>query len=157
MPKTLSTQSSHPSNKSERLNISISSGTKLLHLGTYTSREPQQFYSSLSTSEQEELLESMKLDYSQILFDYFSSETKNARQIDRFVNQVFFLNLPVYKVVEIHCSLIDNLKRQLTVEGLQTAYLSSFRLTLIDVLARLGETYRHARCIESCNERSLVS
>lgn len=155
MPKTLNTQ--FPRYGNELNSSNTNSEEKLVYLGTYISREPQQFYSSLSVSKQEELLERLKLDYSQILFDYFASEAKIARQIDRFVERVFALNLPVYKVVEIHCSLIDNLKRQLMLEGLRTEYLSSFRLTLIEVLARLGETYRHARCVEYWNERSLVN
>ena len=146
MSTTLSTQ--FPRRGNELNSSNVNSGEKLVYLGTYVTRDPQQFYSSLSVLEQEELLERLKLDYSQILFDYFASEAKIARQIDRFVNQVFALNIPVYKIVEIHCSLIDNLKRQLMLEGLRTEYLSSFRLTLIDVLARLGETYRRARCVK---------
>lgn len=155
IPKTLSIKSSCDGKQLNRSNTN--SRKKLVYLGTRVGRDPQQFYSSLSILEQEELLENLKLDYSQILFDYFASETKIACQIDRFVNQVFALNLPVYKVVEIHCSLIDNLKRQLMLKGLRTEYLSSFRLTLIVVLAHLGETYRYAKCAESWNERSLVS
>lgn len=155
MPKTLSIKSPRRGKELDRSNVN--SGGKLVHLGTYVNKSYQQFYSSLSVSEQQELLEILELDYGQILFDYFASEAKIARQIDRFVNQVFALNLPVYKVVEIHCSLINDLKRQLVLEGIQTAYLSSFRLTLIEVLAHLGETYCHARCVKCCQERSPAS
>lgn len=56
------------------------------------------------------------------------------------------------KVVEIHMELIDDLERQLKLEGLHSEYLSDYRLVLIDVIAHLGEMYRSVltdKCIVS--------
>ena len=46
------------------------------------------------------------------------------------------------KVVEMHMQLIDGLARELKIQGLDTEYLKDYRLTLIDVIAHLGEMYR---------------
>ena len=46
------------------------------------------------------------------------------------------------KVIEIHLDLINTLEKQLILDGLDAEYLSDFRLTLIDVMAHLGEIYR---------------
>jgi circadian clock protein KaiA len=88
------------------------------------------------------LLQEFKAMYSQILRNYFIEENQINNQIDQFVEQAFFVNLPLGKVVEIHLEVIDSLARQLELEGLHTEYLSDYRLTLIDVIAHLGEMYR---------------
>ena len=143
MPETISkSKISRCENKLESPNVR--SRKQLLYLGSYFNRNPQQFYINLSVSKQNELIDRLQLDYSQILFDYFSSEDAIARLIDRFVTEVFLVNLPVHKIVEIHCSLIDDLRQQFMLEGIQTAYLGNFRLTLIEIIARLGEMYRKA-------------
>ena len=143
MPKTISkSKISRCENKLESPNVR--SRKQLLYLGTYFNRNPQQFYINLSVSKQNELIDRLQLDYSQILFDYFSSEEKIVCLMDSFVREVFLLDLPVYKVIEIHCLLIDDLRQQLMLKGIQTAYLDNFRLTLIEVIARLGEMYRKA-------------
>lgn len=143
MPETIS-KSKISRGKNEIKIRTFQPKNRVIYLSSYFDRNPQQFYSSLSVSEQKELLDRLRLDYSQILFDYFSSDEKIARSLDIFVREVFLVNLPVHRVIEIHCSLIDDLRRQLMVEGLQTAHLCSFRLTLIEVIARLGEIYRKA-------------
>ena len=51
-------------------------------------------------------------------------------------------DLAIDQVVEIHMKLIDDLARELRVEGLHPDFLSDYRLTLIDVIAHLGEMYR---------------
>ncbi|MEM7761167.1 MAG: hypothetical protein AAF298_24010, partial [Cyanobacteria bacterium P01_A01_bin.40] len=56
------------------------------------------------------------------------------------------------KVVEIHMGLIDDLERELKFKGLHTEHLSDFRLTLIDVIAHLGEMYRNVICEKCCNK-----
>ena len=143
MPKTISNSRISKGNNKIKIQ-NFPSKNRVLYLSSYFDRNPQQSYSSLSVSEQEDLLNRLKLEYSQILFDYFSSDDKIARLIDCFVKEVFLVDLPVHKVVEIHCLLIDELKRQLMIKGLHTEHLCSFRLTLIEVIARLGETYRKA-------------
>lgn len=122
---------------------------RLEYSGIYFNRNSQNFFKHLSVLKQKELLERLKLIYSQILFDYFSSEDNTNSLIDRFVEEAFFVNLPMTKVVEIHLELIDNLERQLKFEGLHSEDLSEFRLTLIDVIAHLGEMYRSVIC-EKC-------
>lgn len=122
---------------------------RLEYSDVYFNRDSQGFFKHLSVFEQKQLLERLKLIYSQILFDYFSPEGNINSLIDRFVEEAFFVNLPMNKVVEIHLELIENLERQLRFEGLHIDYLSDFRLTLIDVIAHLGEMYRSVIC-EKC-------
>ena len=128
----------------DRLNSKLNE--RLGYSSIYFQRDPQQFFNNLSTLEQRRLLERLKLIYSQILFNYFSDEDNINNLIDRFVEEAFFVSLPMNKIVEIHMELIDNLERQMTFEGLNTEHLTDFRLTLIDVIAHLGEMYRGIIC-----------
>lgn len=112
----------------------------------YFKRDAQVFFNNLTFLQRQELLDRLKSLYSQILIKYFSEEEDLNSLIDRFVEEAFFVNLPMNKVVEIHLELIDNLDRQLKFEGLHTEHLSDFRLTLIDVIAHLGEMYRSVVC-----------
>ena len=121
----------------------------------YLKRDPQRFFSNLSVAEQQELLNRLKFSYSRILFDYFSSEEKIDRLINRFAEEAFLIDLPVHKVVEIHGSLIDNLNYQLMLEGIHTEYLSDFRLTLIDAIAHLGEIYRKVMTVDCLTKENL--
>ena len=115
---------------------------RLGYSGIYSQRDPQQFFNHLSLLEQQKLLKELKVMYLQIISDYFTEKNEINSQIDRFVETAFFVNLPMGKVVEIHMELIDDLSRQLKFEGLHGEYLSDYRLTLIDVIAHLGEMYR---------------
>lgn len=115
---------------------------RLGYSGIYSQRDSQSFFDNLSTFEQNKLIKKLKLIYSQILFGYFTSEETINNQIDRFVEEAFFVNLPMNKVVEIHMELIDDWERQLKFEGLHTEDLRDYRLVLIDVIAHLGEMYR---------------
>ena len=115
---------------------------RLGYSGIYSQRDPQQFFNHLSLLEQQKLLKEFKAMYFQIIVDYFTNESEINEQIDRFVEKAFFTNLTISKVVEIHMELIDSLARELKFEGLHTEYLSDYRLTLIDVIAHLGEMYR---------------
>ena len=115
---------------------------RLGYSGIYSQRDIQQFFNNLSSLEQQNLLKEFKAMYFQIITDYFTQEEQINHQIDRFVEKAFFVNLPIGKVVEIHMELIDDLARQLKFEGLHTEYLKDYRLTLIDVIAHLGEMYR---------------
>ena len=127
-------------NQQNRLNSKLKE--RLGFSDIYFKRNAQKFYNNLAAHEQKELLKRLKLLYSQILFDYFSAENNINNLIDRFVEEAFFVNLPINKVVEIHMELIDDLERQLIFEGLNTEHLTDFRLSLIDVIAHLGEMYR---------------
>ena len=150
MPETIGeSQIDRDRSQQNRLNSKLNE--RLEYSGIYFNRNPQRFFSNLSTLEQRQLLERLKLIYYQILFDYFSSQDNINNQIDRFVEEAFFINLPMNKVVEIHMELIDSLERQLIFDGLHTEHLSDYRLTLIDVIAHLGEMYRSVICEECSN------
>lgn len=114
---------------------------RLRYSSTYFKKVPQGLFNSLSILEQKKILESFKLSYALILFDYFSLRNQINDRVDCFAKEAFRINLPMSKVVEIHADLIDNLERQLMFEGLRSETLSDFRATLIDVIAHLGKIY----------------
>jgi circadian clock protein KaiA len=133
---------------------------RLGYLGIYSQRDPRHFFSNLAVIEQDNLLQKFKAMYSQIIINYFLEENQINNQIDKFVEEAFFVNLPINKVVEIHMELIDSLTYQLKFEGLHTEYLSDYRLTLIDVIAHLGEMYRSVlseKCVVSEHSSSASS
>ena len=101
-------------------------------------------FDDLSEFEQKKVLKSLKVEYSLILFDYFSDKNSINHKIEDFAREAFKIDLPISKVVEIHVDLIGSLEKELMLEGLRAEYLSDFRLTLIDVIAHLGEMYRYA-------------
>ena len=142
----------YPINKQleqNRLNSKLKE--RLGYSGIYSQRDPERFFYQLSLLEQQELVQELKADYYQIITNYFSQENQINDQIDRFVEKAFFANLPLAKVVEIHMKLIDELARELRLEGLHAEFLSDYRLTLIDVIAHLGEMYRSV-LTENCVE-----
>ncbi len=108
----------------------------------YRNKKCPKIFDSLSEFEQKQLLKNLKAEYSLIFFDYFASKDSINTKIEEFLREAFDISLPINKIVEIHLELIDNLERQLVFEGLHVEYLSDFRLTLIDVIAHLGELYR---------------
>ena len=71
-------------------------------------------------------------------------DDRNNERLDAFVNAVFFADLSVAKVVEIHMDLIDEFSKQLKLEGRSDEILLDYRLTLIDTLAHLCEMYRRS-------------
>lgn len=96
----------------------------------------------MTSAEQQALLKQLKSDYSQILINYFTTDTKLKDKIDKFINTVFSANIPVPKIIEIHMELIDEFSKQLKLEGRSEEALLDYRLTLIDILAHLCELYR---------------
>lgn len=91
---------------------------------------------------EQNLFQQLKLDYRQIIINYFVNNEASRERIDKFINKVFDYNLPVPKIIEIHMDLIDELSKQLKVEGRSDDILLDYRLTLIDILAHLCEMYR---------------
>ena len=85
----------------------------------------------------------MKIEYRHIILDYFSQDSQN-HQIDQFVNKAFFADLAISQVLEMHMELIDEFSQQLKLEGRSEEILLDYRLTLIDVVAHLGEMYRRS-------------
>jgi len=92
--------------------------------------------------DQQVLLQQLKSDYRQILLSYFTTDKALQEKIDKFVNAVFCANIPVPQIIEIHMELIEEFSHQLRLEGRTDETLTDYRLTLIDILAHLCETYR---------------
>jgi circadian clock protein KaiA len=117
---------------------------RLGYLGVYYKRDPDGFARSMPPDEREEFFKSLKESYREIIVTYFLDDPRNNDKLDGFVNTVFFADLPVSKVVEIHMDLIDEFSKQLKLEGRSEEVLLDYRLTLIDSLAHLCEMYRRS-------------
>lgn len=117
---------------------------RLGYLGVYYKRNPQLFLRHLSQSERQKLLENLKLEYRQIVLKYFSQENTLNQRIDNFVDKAFFADISVSRIVEIHMELMEEFSQQLKLEGRSEEILLDYRLTLIDVIAHLGEMYRRS-------------
>ncbi|PZV16300.1 MAG: circadian clock protein KaiA [Leptolyngbya sp.] len=117
---------------------------RLGYLGVYYKRNPQNFFRRLSHEQQQELLEKLKADYRDIILCYFTNGGTLNQRIDDFVNTSFFADMSVPQVVEIHMELIDEISKQLKLEGRSEEILLDYRLTLIDIIAHLCEMYRRS-------------
>ncbi|MFM2430895.1 MAG: hypothetical protein RLZZ511_2108 [Cyanobacteriota bacterium] len=117
---------------------------RLGYMGVYYKRDPELFARSMPEEDREQFLESLKESYREIILTYFNDDPALNRKIDAFVNTVFFADLPVSKVVEIHMDLIEDFSKQLKLEGRSEEVLLDYRLTLIDSLAHLCEMYRRS-------------
>ncbi|MDJ0798184.1 MAG: circadian clock protein KaiA [Calothrix sp. MO_167.B12] len=92
--------------------------------------------------EKQQLLKQLKADYRQILINYFTTDSSIVDKIDQFINGLFYANIPVPQIIEMHMEIIDDFSKQLRLEGRDDEALLDYRLALIDVLAHLCETYR---------------
>ncbi len=126
---------------------------RLGYLGVYYKRDPELFARSMPLEDRKQLFKTLKTDYREILVTYFLDDARNNDRLDAFVNAVFFADLPVAKVVEIHMDLIDEFSKQLKLEGRSDEILLDYRLTLIDTLAHLCEMYRRSVPREIPGER----
>ncbi|MDJ0842986.1 circadian clock protein KaiA [Crocosphaera sp.] len=118
---------------------------RLGYLGVYYKRNPKYFYRNLSPEDKQVLLKELMASYREIILNYFDDEPDINQAIDQFVNQAFFADISVSRVLEIHMELMDEFSQQLKLEGRSEEILLDYRLTIIDILAHLGEMYR--RCI----------
>lgn len=105
-------------------------------------RKNKNFFQQLPPATQQVLLQEIKLNYRQIILNYFVEELPLKQQIDTFINIVFSSDIPVPQIIEIHMELIDEFSKQLKLEGRSDEVLLDYRLTLIDILAHLCEVYR---------------
>lgn len=117
---------------------------RLGYLGVYYKRNPKAFLRSLPLDEREQLLRQLRLDYRTIVLNYFMDESGLNQKIDDFVNTIFFADIPVAQIVEIHMELMDEFAKQLKLEGRSEDILLDYRLTLIDTIAHLCEMYRRS-------------
>ncbi len=102
----------------------------------------QDFFQQMNRAEQNALLQELKFDYQEILISYFTTDRTLKGKIDKFINAVFCANIPVPQIIEMHMEVIDEFSKQLRLEGRSDETLLDYRLTLIDILAHLCETYR---------------
>ncbi|AFZ58745.1 KaiA family protein [Anabaena cylindrica FACHB-243] len=102
----------------------------------------QQWFQEMSPAEKQEILEKLKSDYRVILINYFTTDKNLKIIIDKFINALFYANIPVPRIIEMHMELIDEFSKQLRLEGRSDETLLDYRLTLIDILANLCEAYR---------------
>ncbi|MGB8699110.1 MAG: circadian clock protein KaiA [Thermosynechococcaceae cyanobacterium] len=117
---------------------------RLGYIGIYYKRDSQLFFRHLSPSDREQFLNELKLDYRDIILSYFWKQSNVNPQIDAFVNKVFFADVSVSQVLEIHMELMERLAKKLKLEGRNEDILLDYRLTLIDTIAHLCEMYRRS-------------
>ena len=117
---------------------------RLGYLGVYYKRDTQDFYHNATESEQKQIVQDLKTEYRQIILRYFDEDPQINQLIDKFVNQAFFLNFSVPKILEIHMELMDEFAQQLKLEGRSDEILLDYRLALIDIIAHLCEMYRRS-------------
>jgi circadian clock protein KaiA len=117
---------------------------RLGYLAIYYNRNRHNFFRYLSPAQQQELSIQLKEQYRLIVLAYFTPDSQLNDLLDKFVASVFFADLPVSEVVEIHMDLMDDFATQLKIEGWSEDILLDYRLTLIDVIAHLCEMYRQS-------------
>nr|WP_275993506.1 circadian clock protein KaiA [Argonema antarcticum] len=122
---------------------------RLGYMGVYYKRNPKHFFRNIPSAKKHEFLEQLKLDYREIVLNYFNQDSNLNQKIDEFVNTAFFSDIPVTHIVEIHMELMDELSKQLKLEGRSDEVLLDYRLTLIDAIAHLCEMYRRSLPKES--------
>jgi circadian clock protein KaiA len=117
---------------------------RLGYLAVYYKRNSQQFYRRLDREQQQQLIDSLKLQYRQIVLAYFTTGAGIDDLIDELVSTAFFSDLSVSEIVKIHMELMEEFSKQLKLEGRSEEILLDYRLTLIDVIAHLCEMYRRS-------------
>ncbi|WP_404785548.1 circadian clock protein KaiA [Altericista sp. CCNU0014] len=117
---------------------------RLGYLGVFYKRDSQLFFRNFSSEERESFLLELKSDYRDIILSYFRKGSDINQQIDAFVYKVFFADMSVSQVLEIHMELMDRLAKKLKLEGRSEDILLDYRLTLIDAIAHLCEMYRRS-------------
>ncbi|MEH2124497.1 KaiA family protein [Nostoc sp.] len=116
--------------------------SKYVYVFASQMQKSQQHFQEMTTGERERLLRQLKIDYSLILIDYFTTDKTLKDKIDKFINAIFYANIPVPQIIEIHMEVIEEFSHQLKLEGRSNETLLDYRLTLIDILAHLCEVYR---------------
>lgn len=117
---------------------------RLGYLGVYYKRDPQYFYRNLSPEDQQSLIKELGDNYREIVLNYFSETIDINQSINQFVNKAFFADISISRILEVHMELMDEFSQQLKLEGRSEEILLDYRLTIIDILAHLGEMYRRS-------------
>ncbi|MEI6444413.1 MAG: KaiA family protein [Nostocales cyanobacterium ELA583] len=108
----------------------------------FGNQKKSQTFQNMTATEKQELLKGLKSDYREIIINYFISDKTLPETIDKFINTLFYTNIPVPQIIEMHMEVIDEFAKQLRIEGRSDEVLLDCRLTLIDILAHLCEVYR---------------
>ncbi len=124
------------------LNRSKAYTSKYVYVFASQMQKSQQHFQDMTPAERQGLLRQLKIDYSLILIDYFTTDKTLKDKIDKFINTIFYANIPVPQIIEIHMEIIEEFSNQLKLEGRSNETLLDYRLTLIDILAHLCEAYR---------------
>ncbi len=117
---------------------------RLGYLAVYYNRNSEHFFRNLSAEERETFSAQLKVQYHEIVLAYFSPDLNINDMLDQFVTLLFFADLSVSEVVELHMELMEEFSKQLKLEGWSEDVLLDYRLTLIDVIAHLCEMYRRS-------------
>ncbi|WP_375512466.1 KaiA family protein [uncultured Nostoc sp.] len=123
-------------------NLNKTSTDKYIYVFASHTQKSQQHFPEMTPSEKQGLLTHLKSDYSLILINYFTTDKTLKEKIDKFINTIFYANIPVPQIIEIHMEVIEEFSNQLKLEGRSNEALLDYRLTLIDILAHLCELYR---------------
>ncbi|MEH2419602.1 MAG: KaiA family protein [Nostoc sp.] len=123
-------------------NLSKAYTGKYIYVFASHTQKSQQHFQEMTPAVRQGLLRQLKLDYSLILINYFTTDKTLKEQIDKFINTIFYANIPVPQIIEIHMEVIEEFSNQLKLEGRSNETLLDYRLTLIDILAHLCEIYR---------------
>ena len=115
---------------------------KYIYVFASHTQKSQQHFQEMTPAERQGLLRHLKSDYSLILINYFTTDKTLKEKIDKFINTIFYANIPVPQIIEIHMEVIEEFSNQLKLEGRSNEALLDYRLTLIDILAHLCELYR---------------
>ena len=124
---------------------------------TMYERNRRNFFCNLPEPGKQELLQSLKQRYRVLLRSYFDRTDTAEEALERFVSTTFSADVPAQLLVKIHIQIMDQLATQLKMEGHSTAFLKDYRLALIDVMARLAETYRNAMAMDPPSSQSTRS
>ncbi|MFN6464963.1 MAG: KaiA family protein [Nostoc sp. DedVER02] len=123
-------------------NLSKPYTSKYVYVFASQMQKSQQHFQDMNPAERQGLLKQLKSDYSLILINYFTTDKTLKDSIDKFINTIFYANIPVPQIIEIHMEVIEEFSIQLKLEGRSSEALLDYRLTLIDILAHLCEIYR---------------
>ncbi|MEN9217004.1 MAG: hypothetical protein Q6K90_06745 [Gloeomargarita sp. HHBFW_bins_162] len=107
-------------------------------------RDPQQFWGKLTLEQRQEWLKRLQPLYYQIILLYFRDAPDLHERIAQFTYLAYMLNLPVSEILGMHMQFMDEIAKQLKLEGRSEEIVLDYRLTLIDVIAHLCERYRRA-------------
>ncbi|MEH2418784.1 KaiA family protein [Nostoc sp.] len=123
-------------------NLSKAYTGKYVYVFASHTQKSQQHLQEMTPAERQKLLSQLKSDYRLILIKYFTTDKTLPEKIDKFINTIFYANIPVPQIIEIHMEVIEEFSHQLKLEGRSDETLLDYRLTLIDILAHLCEVYR---------------